>query len=304
MEQNPKQQTTELIRQAQKILLVTGRELNNDQLCSLYVAQNMLTKLGKEALPVISDNLPKAKDIVDTSKIAKDITGIQDFVISLNLANVEIDKLKYDVEDGHLNISVTPKKGNFTSKDATFSYGDYNFDLVLCFGVTNIDKIDRILEDNPTLFDGLHLVNIDYHRVNSNFGSVNLVDHSSGSVCEIMVSLVESLGQELMDNKIATALLAGIMASTNRFTAENTTPKCLSIAAQMLAAKADRSKIVKILYNGQYDKRRHNNQDSKQQSQLSQKDSQVTQPNKSVGPFKGKIEGKKDLAKTETKNEK
>ncbi|MDP4038447.1 MAG: hypothetical protein Q8P54_00550 [bacterium] len=305
MEQTPKQQAVELIKQAQKILLVTGREPNNDQFASIVVLQSVLSKLGKETIAVISDTLPKAKSFLDHSKIAKDITGIQDFIISLNLNNVEIDKLKYHVEDSKLNISVTPKKGNFTSKDATFSYGDYNFDLVIALGVAKLEKMDRLYEQNPTIFDDLHLINIDYHRINENYGSVNLVDTASGSICEILVSLVESLGQDLMDENIATALLTGLMASTNRFTADNTTPKALSIAAQMLAAKAKRGEIVKALYENNHERTKRENRNpaplaNSQQASLEPSiKSVVTQPTKSVGPFKGKIEGSKEIVSNE-----
>jgi len=302
MELTPKQQAVELIKQANQILLVTAKQPNNDQLASMVACQLVLAKLGKETICVISDDLPKAKGFLDTSSIVKDLKSVQDFVISLNLDKVEIDKLKYHVQDGKLNISVTPKKGNFTKQDATFSYGDYHFDLVIALGVPRLEKMDRLYAQNPTIFDDLHLINIDYHRINNNYGSVNLIDSNASSVCEILVSLIESLSQNLIDDKIATALLGGIMAATNRFTADNTTSKTLSIAAQMLAAGARRKEIVKALYNNGYQTDyQHQKPAFKKADNLPEKEptssKQVvdsSQSEKSPRPFKGKIEGSKE----------
>lgn len=251
MELTPKQQVTELIRQANTILLVTGREPNNDQLASLVAMQAILTKLGKNAYAIVSDSLPKIAPILDTTKISQGLDGVRDFIISLDMSKVTVDKLKYTIEDGKLNIVVTPHQGSFTAQDASYGYGAYQFDLVIAIGVPSLTKLDRLHEANPTIFDGIHLINIDYHRINDSYGSVNLVDQSAASVAEILVSITESLGQGLIDAHIATAMLAGIMASTNRFSAPNTTPKAMTVAAQLMAAGAKQQEIVKVLYSSE-----------------------------------------------------
>ncbi|MCC7289556.1 DHH family phosphoesterase [bacterium] len=247
MELTPKQQVSELIRQAQKVLLVTSRNPNNDQLAAIVALSSVLTKLGKQPQVVVSDPLPSAASILDTSHISPNLDGVRDFIVSLDMAHVEVDKLKYTIENGVLNITVTPVAGNFLPEDASFSYGAFQFDLVVALGVTSLDKIDRIHEQNPTMFDGLHLINIDYHRINASFGSVNLVDQAASSVCEMLISVTESLGQGLMDESIATALLTGIMSATANFTAPATTAKALTVAAQMMSAGAKQQEIVKVL---------------------------------------------------------
>lgn len=250
MDLTPKQQATELIKQASKILIVTGREPNNDQVAAVVALRQALKKIDKEANAIITDSYPKAGNFLDMSAVAKDLTGVRDFVIDLDLSRAEVDKLKYNIEDGKLKIIVTPFTGNFTKEDVSFSYGLVQIDLVIVLGVPSIAKLDRLHEANPTIFDGLHLINIDYHRINENYGSVNLIDQAASSVSEILVSVIESLGQGLIDESIATALLTGIMASTNRFTATNTTPKAMTIAAQLLAGGAKQQDIVKHLYSG------------------------------------------------------
>lgn len=247
MDLTPKQQTTELIRQAQNILIVTGREPNNDQLASAVGLQAVLTKLGKVANVVITDRLPKLESVLDTSKVARDMQGVRDFIVSLDMNQVQVDKVKYDVNGSKLDITVTPHGGNFAAKDVSFGYGAYQFDLVIALGVPSISKLDRLHEADPTIFDGLHLINIDYHRINESYGSVNLIDTSATCVAEILISTIESLGQGMIDAPIATAFLGSFMSATANFTAPATTAKALTIAAQMMSAGAKQQEIVKVL---------------------------------------------------------
>lgn len=245
-----KQQTVELLRQAESILIVTGREPNIDQIATVYALQQILARLGKKSHAVVTDAAPVAAEkLLDTRHISRTLDGIRDFVVSLDLAQVEVDKLKYDIVDGRLDITITPAAGNFQPDDTRFDYGAYQFDLVVVVGVHKLAQIDSMLEANPTLFDGLHLINIDYHRINENYGSVNFIDTAASSVSELIIGTIESLGQGMIDADIATALLAGMMSATNRFTTSSTTPKTLTVAAQLLSGGARQQEIVRELFS-------------------------------------------------------
>lgn len=246
-ELTPKQQASELIKQAHNIIIVTGREPNNDQLSAAIAMQRALNKLQKQASVVITDALPKSSALYDTQFISQDVQGVRDFIISLDMHAVVVDKLKYNVEGEKLDITITPLNGNFSAQDVSFEQGPYKFDLVITLGVPQITKLDKIVEQNPTIFDGLHLINIDYHRINEQFGSVNYIDENASSVCEMLVSLFESLEQGMIDESIATALYTGITSATHNFTTPSTSAKSMTVAAQMLAAGAKQQEIVKVM---------------------------------------------------------
>jgi len=247
-EPTPKQQATELLKQAQSILLVTGRQPSVDQTMAVFALQTALTKAGKKCHAVVTDELPTASSIIDASMISRTLDGVRDFIVALDLKRVEVEKLKYDIADQKLNITITPHAGNFTSEDASFDYGAFQFDLVVVLGVHTISKIDALLEQNPTLFDGLHLINYDFHRVNDQYGSVNFIDQAATSVCEMLISTIDSLGTGLIDPEIATALLTGIMSATNRFTTASTSAKAMTMAAQLMSSGARQQEIVKVLF--------------------------------------------------------
>lgn len=247
-ELTPKQQAVELIKQANHILLVAGKQPNNDQLGAMVALDLVLKRAGKQVSAIVTGEMPKAAQILDVRGISRDLTGIRDFIIRLDTSTVEVDKLRYEVNEDNLEVVVSPFSGNFTAQDASFDYGAYKFDLVIVVGVSQISKIDAILEENPTIFDGLHLINIDAHRSNEQYGSVNYIEPQASSVCEMLVGVLESVAQGMIDYHVATALLTGIMSSTSGFTAPNTTAKSLTIAAQMMSGGAKQQEIVGTLF--------------------------------------------------------
>ena len=254
-ELTPKQQTSEAVRQAETILIMTGQRPTIDQVSSTVALAAILRKFGKKVTAVISDDIPAGAKFLPTNLIERTLGGLRDFNIEVDLSHAEVDTLKYGVEDGKLNIHITPFAGGFQSKDVSFSHGDFHFDLVIILGVPFHNRIDKVYLDNSEKLSETPLVNIDFHRSNEQYGAINLVEGHAASLAEILMALSESLQTGLIDETIATALLAGIMAATDRFTATHTTAKAMTVAAQMMAVGADQQQIVRGLYRTDRDSR-------------------------------------------------
>jgi hypothetical protein len=248
-ELTPKQQTSEAIRQAETILVTAGQNPTIDQITAVLGLALVLRKLNKKATGVISDPVPGILGFLPTQQVDKTLTGLRDFVIKLDLAKAEVDKLKYTVEDGKLNVHVTPFKGGFAPEDVSYGYGNFHYDIIVVVGVPSKNRLDRIFSQNQGLLESVPIINIDFHRVNENYGAVNLIEPNASSLSEILVALAESLQNGLIDETIATVLLTGIIASTDRFTATHTTSKSLTVAAQLMAAGAKQQQVVKSLYS-------------------------------------------------------
>jgi hypothetical protein len=216
--------------------------------------------------------LPQSVQLLDVGGIERNLGGLRDFVLKLDVGRSEVDKLRYEVADGKLNIYITPFKGGFAPSDVTFDYGqaNYEYDLAIVLGVPTRARIDRTYERNQALFEKIPVVNLDFHRSNENYGAVNLIEPNASSLCEMLVALAESLQGGIIDAEIATSLLMGIVASTDRFTASHTTSKSLTVAAQMMAAGAKQQAVVKALYRdgkGNNNDRSNNNSERAQGSQ-------------------------------------
>ncbi len=255
MDLTPKQQTSEAIRQAETILITTGQHPNVDQVVSVLALAAILRKFGKKVSAIISDPLPPAVQFLDMSGIDKNLSGLRDFILKVDVTKAEVDKLRYEVIDGKLEVFITPFKGGFAPSDVTFAYGDYHYDLAIVLGVPSRSRIDRVYAENQGLFNSIPLVNLDFHRTNESYGAVNLIEPMASSLCEILVATSESLQSGLIDADIATVMLTGLMASTDRFTASHTTSKSLTVAAQLMAAGAKQQQVVKGLFRDGRDSR-------------------------------------------------
>ena len=244
----PKQQTSEAIRQAETILIITGQHPSIDQVASTMALAGVLRKFGKKVTALISDSLPQQVSFLETGELDRNLSGLRDFILKVDVKKAQVDKLRYEVQDDKLNVYITPYKGSFAPSDVTFDYGSYRYDLVIVLGVPTRARIDRVYADNPSLFTNLPIVNLDFHRSNEQYGAINLIEPMASSLAEILVALAESLQNGIVDEQIATALLTGLMASTDRFTASHTTAKSLTVAAQLMAAGAKQPNIVRALF--------------------------------------------------------
>lgn len=252
MEFSPKQQIIELIKSSRRILLATHQNPDGDAIGSLLGFYLALAKLGKEV--VIASPEPPAefyKFLPQSEKISQKIEGSPDFVIALNTAKAQVERLGYKQapDKGQIQIIVTPSQGGyFSPEDVSFvPNGGAKFDLILVLDTPDLDRLGALYDQNTELFYGCPVVNIDHHPSNSHFGKVNLVEITATSTCEILLSLIEALGVTLNDD-IATSLLTGIIADTNSFQNLNTTPKSLTVAAQLIAAGARQTEIIQHLY--------------------------------------------------------
>lgn len=248
MDLTPKQQASEAIRQAQSILLVTAQRPNIDQVASMVALTHALRKLNKKVTPLITDRVPGGAQFIAKGVVDSSLAGSRDFIMELSLAKAEVDKVKYTVEDGKLKVHVTPFSGGFGPGDVTFGQGDYHFDLIIAVGVPRRSGLDRIFEQNSNLLTNVPMLNLDYHRINEQHGAINLLETNASTLSEMVLALTESVQGGLLDKSMATALLAGIMAATDRFTAPSTTAKSMTVAAQMLAAGADQQKVTKEIF--------------------------------------------------------
>ncbi len=253
MELTEKQQIVELVRESKNIFLTTHTNPDGDALGSILSFYLILKKLGKNVTAVTPTQAPRVFDFLpEISRVTTDFDGLKDFIVSIDLTNANIDKLGYkkDIENNKINVVITPKTGNFTPEDVSFSYGKNKFDLVFVLDAPDLERLGPIYDNNSDLFYETPVVNIDHHPGNNHFGKVNWVDMTATSTSEILVSLIESLSREkqLIDADIATCLLTGITTDTASFQNTNTTPKSLTVAAQLVAAGARQQEIIQKIY--------------------------------------------------------
>jgi phosphoesterase RecJ-like protein len=248
MELSPKQQFIDLINKSVSPLILTHQRPDGDALGSLLALQMVLKKMSKQVSAICVDPVPQVFEFLpNSSEVTQEFSGTRDFVISVDAENIKPDKIYYKVENGKLNIVITPKSGQFTPEMVSTIDGNFKYDLIIVLDSTDPERLGISFEAHPDLFYETPVINIDHHPGNDYFGTVNIVDLTATSTSEILVSLIEALGQKF-EPDVATALLTGITTDTGSFQNANTTPKSLTIAAQLVAAGGRQQEIIRNIY--------------------------------------------------------
>lgn len=81
-------------------------------------------------------------------------------------------------------------------------------------------------------------VNIDHHRTNLNFATLNIVDVEAVATAEILAGLLPQVGLSLTA-PVAAALLTGLVTDTIGFRTSNMTPHALRLAASLMEQGVD-----------------------------------------------------------------
>ncbi|TSC66376.1 MAG: Uncharacterized protein CEO22_108 [Candidatus Berkelbacteria bacterium Gr01-1014_85] len=257
MELSAKQQSIEQLKQAQKILILTHKNPDGDSLGSLLALKKVLERLGKKVTAVVSDPIPASLTfLAELDRLETELRLNREFVLHLDLTKTQVANLGYrKIEDNQkLAIIITPKSGQFRAQDVSFPEPVADFDLVIVLDTPDLARLGNIGQNFRDLFYETPVINIDHHPSNDYFGQVNWVEITATSTAEILVGLIEALAspdhstKELIDSQVATALLTGITTDTGSFQNANTTPKALTIAAQLVAAGAEQQQIIRQIY--------------------------------------------------------
>ena len=97
--------------------------------------------------------------------------------------------------------------------------------------------------------EGAHILNVDHHHDNTQFGTVNLVVPEASCTAEVIWDLIEDLGAELT-RPIAEALYVGLVTDTGKFMYENTGPAAHQMAAELIEAGVDVHAIYRRIFEG------------------------------------------------------
>ncbi len=242
---NPKAQLTDKLKTANYVLVTVSHDPSIDQLAALIGITLALNKAGKHAAAVFSGQVPSTLEFLKPEDtIEKTTDSLRDFIIALDKSKA--DKLRYKVEDDVVRIFITPYKTSISQDDLEFSQGDFNVDVVVALGVTKQEDLDEAIVSHGRI---LHDATVATVNISSegDLGSIHWQDSQASSLSEMMTELAQALGENLVDNQIATALLTGIVAETERFSNEKTSAKVMRLSAVLMAAGANQQLVASEL---------------------------------------------------------
>jgi hypothetical protein len=240
-----KSQIAGKLKDANNILVTVSRNPSVDQLAACIGLTLLLNKMNKHAAAVFSGEVPSTLEFLKPEEtFEKNTDSLRDFIIALDKSKAA--KLRYKVENDVVRIFITPYRTSISQDDLEFSQGDFNVDLVLGLGVQNQEDLDEVIQENGRILHDATVATINLTS-EGGLGSLNWHDPGASSLSELATELSEDLGKELIDNQIATALLTGIVAETDRFSNEKTSPRTMSTSSALMTAGANQQLVASEL---------------------------------------------------------
>lgn len=244
-----KQQIQEMIKKCSCPLILIPQNPDGDALGGALALFLLLQKKGKNPEISCSTAIPeKFLFFPSQESIKHNISNERLYKISINIQEDDIKELSYEQAKDALSIFLTTKTDTLSNDSINLDQSKFKYDLIITVGSPDLESIGRVYFDNTELFFQTPIINIDHHASNEFFGTVNFVEVTFPSTAEVIADLMENIFSESLDDRIATLLLAGIIAETNNFQNPNISPKTFILAASLLSAGANQEEIVKQFY--------------------------------------------------------
>ncbi len=244
-----KQQIVDKLKDSGSILVTVNANPTVDELSATLGLTMLLNKMNKHATAVFSGNIPPAIEFLDPAKTFEStVDSLRDFIIALD--KEKADHLRYKVVDDMVKIYITPYRTTITEQDLEFSQGDYNVEMVIAIGVRDARDLDKALESHGKILEDATVVALSCGAEVASLGGVDWHEPKLGSYCEMVMLMIEALksDKKLIDEQIATALLTGLVAATERFSNDKTSSRVMTIAAELMSQGANQQLIVTKLH--------------------------------------------------------
>lgn len=96
------------------------------------------------------------------------------------------------------------------------------------------------------------IICIDHHASNDAYGDMNYIDIDASSTCELvynyLVRYSEKSGNNVIDEKVATALYTGLVTDTGNFSYSNTHPSSFEMAKELMLAGARKNDVIQNVF--------------------------------------------------------
>lgn len=216
-------QASELAQKSQNILISLPREVNGDNFCGALALFYTLRNIGRK-VNLISQHYPeRLKFLMDEGCLENHNQG--SIIISVNTKGGAIDKIHYEKDSQELKFYLNLKNAGIELESVSFKSGDEAPDLTI-----SIDQEGLSFKPRGDYNQGITLKN------------------SLGSISGTIKEFLETLGENLMNERIATCLLAGLVFYTQNFRNSKTNSGLLREMNSLIKKGANYQEIIKNFY--------------------------------------------------------
>lgn len=198
--------------------------------------------------PKFTQKLPKELAKLIEIKDIENELGKENLLISFPYQEEQVDKVAYYIgeKDKRFYLTIKPKKNAapLDSSKVEFSYAGVQTDLLILFGVENLEDLKQLYFAYETLYKGDNNYVVTINDFIPDFGKLNLDISQSSSYCEALFYLLQDLDQAhedvLSKSNLPTLLLYGIEAKTQGLSAKSVNISTFLAVASLLKLGATR----------------------------------------------------------------
>ena len=181
--------------------------------------------------------------------------GRENLLITFPYKKNQVDKVSYHIDDKskRFYLTIKPKKGvtPLNQKAVEFSYVGSSADLLILFGVNDLQDLKKLYFNHEELYQNTSLITMNTFL--PDFGTLNLDISGSSGYGEATFYLIKSLSNfleiELSSlehiEQISTLLLTSIALKTEKFSSKQTTSSTYLAIAELLQLGAKRLEFNK-----------------------------------------------------------
>lgn len=212
MQINPQpSQALEVINEAKSICLITDSEGSTDCVSAMMSFYHLFKNFKKIRI-VVPEDVPSACHSLPESSIIERDLGPRKLSINLDTNGVVLEKVSYLMEGKTFKMILHPQTRSFEVERVSYEYLGFSFDLFIFFGVFGLSKVAGLFNYDFGEVYKNSSINIDNKEGNEAFGSINLLDTGSSSICEIFFKMI-GYWKLNFDRDVSLCLLNGLANS-------------------------------------------------------------------------------------------
>lgn len=244
-------QAKDILNRSEKLLICVNNRASFDTHLAAAALLKAMQGKGKSASICMNG------DLILKHKQAFDDLGVDyeaepqplNYVIAIDHAGGDIEKVSYDDKDGKFYLYITPVKGTstFDFKRVSFKEGGGQADALVVFGMRSLQWMESVYEQNKELFDTIPVININNLTGTQEFGTVKLVDTQS-SIAEMVYELIRNDSFPSAD-ETAGILLLGLLDHLQPLQRGDYKIASVDTLTSLVHTGADLKKAFALLYH-------------------------------------------------------
>lgn len=239
-----------ILELSQNITVIFPETTDTDLFLAAYCFYHFFS--SKKAIrilnPKFAQKLPKELIKLVEVKAIENELGKENLLISFPYQEEQVDKVAYYIgeKDKRFYLTIKPKKNTnpLDSSKVEFSYAGVQTDLLILFGVENLEDLKQLYFAYETLYKGDNNYVVTINDFIPDFGKLNLDISPSSSYCEALFYLFQDLDQAhedvLIKSNLSTLLLYGIEAKTRGLSSNSANISTFLAVASLLKLGAMR----------------------------------------------------------------